>query len=174
MKNKKILIILLIIIILVILCLLLINKSNSYKYIDNNVSIEEDTNIGLYVVSKNNKIDTKSKNYKKVIDNKINDILKQEIDIENMIIIYNPYDTNKNSIKIYFITNYDVITNYKLTVNNNTSDFINLGSNYTTQHKYEISNIVLGEINKLEFEVRDRENNVIDTKTVELDFRSVK
>ena len=174
MKNKKLLVILLIIVVLVIIILLFINNRNSYKYIYDNVLIEEDSNIGLYIVDKNKKIDTKNKNYKKVVDNKINDILKQEIDIENMILIYNPYDTNKNSIKIYFITNYDVITNYKLTVNGNTSDFTSLGSNYTTQHEYEIDNIVLGEVNKLEFEVRDRENKLIDTKIVELDFRNVK
>ena len=138
MKKKSLLVVLGSIIVLIILCIFFINRTNSYNYIYKNVSLEEDTSIGtnLYVVSKNDKIDTKSKNYKKVIDDKISDVLKQEIDFENMIIIYNPYDTNKNSVKLYFITNYDVIVNYKLTVNDNLSDFSNIGNNYTTQHEY--------------------------------------
>ncbi len=165
-----------IIIILVIFFLLLINRPNSYNYIYNNVFIEEDTNIGrnLYIVSKPDKIDTKSKNYKKVIDEKINDVLKQEIDFENMIIIYNPYDTNKNSIRLYFITNDKVRVNYRLTINNNRTDFVNIGDKYTTQHKYEISNVVLGTTNILEVELRDKENKLIGTNKVELNFSSVK
>lgn len=176
MKKKSLLVVLSSIIVLIILCIFFINRTNSYNYIYKNVSLEEDTSIGtnLYVVSKNDKIDTKSKNYKKVIDDKISDVLKQEIDFENMIIIYDPYDTNKNSVKLYFITNYDVIVNYKLTVNDNLSDFSNIGNNYTTQHEYEIKDIVLGEVNVLTFELRDKEDNLIGTNKVTLNFSNVK
>lgn len=176
MKKKSSLVVVGSIIVLIILCIFFINRTNSYNYIYKNVSLEEDTSIGtnLYVVSKNDKIDTKSKNYKKVIDDKISDVLKQEIDFENMIIIYNPYDTNKNSVKLYFITNYDVIVNYKLTVNDNLYDFIRLGNSYTTQHEYEIKDIVLGEVNVLTFELRDKDNSLIGTNKVTLNFSNVK
>ncbi len=176
-KRKKLIIIISIIIILAILFLLLINRSSSYNYISNNIFIEEDTSIGrnLYIVSKPHRINTKSKNYRKVIDEKISDVLKQEIDFENMIIIYNPYDDDKNSIRLYFITNYNVKVNYKLTHSSKSSDyFTNIGKKYTTQHKYEISDIVLGEKNRLEVELRDKENKLIGTNAVELDFSNVK
>lgn len=176
-RRKKLVIIISIIIILGVSFLLLINRSSSYNYIFNNVFIEEDTSIGrnLYIVSKIGNINTKSKNYKKVIDEKINDVLKQEIDFENMIIIYNPYDNNKNSIRLYFITNYNVKVNYKLTNPSKSSDyFTTIGKKYTTQHEYELSGIVLGEKNKLEVELRDKGNKLIGTNVVELDFSSVK
>lgn len=176
-KIKKIVIIVIIIIILIISFLLLINRSSSYNYIYDNTFIEEDTSIGrnLYIVSKTGNINTKSKNYKKVIDEKISDVLKQEIDFENMIIIYNPYDNNKDSIRLYFITNYNVKVNYKLTNPSKSSDyFTTIGKKYTTQHEYELSGIVLGEKNKLEVELRDKENKLIGTNVVELDFSNVK
>lgn len=176
-KNVKLIIVILVsVIIMGLLYLLFNNRINSYNYIYKNISIEEDTNIGtnFYVVNKGKSINTKSRQYKKVMDKQIDELLKQEIDFENMIILYNPYDTNKYSIRLYFITNYDVRVNYKLTTNKIKNDFTLLGYNYTTQHRYEISDISLGTTNILEFELRDKDNKLRGTNKIELNLSNIK
>ena len=94
---KKVLIIILIIV-LIIFSYFIIHKINlgNYNYLSNHISFIEDNSIcsGCYIVKKSKDISINNKYYKRIIDEQIKDVLKQEIDFDNTIFIYNPYGNN--------------------------------------------------------------------------------
>ena len=79
------------------------NKS----WINSNVKLIKESNINknIYVVEKNENINIYNTLYQKVISKKITSLPEYNSDIDNLLMIYNPYGTNNNAVNIYFKTN---------------------------------------------------------------------
>ena len=156
------------------------NLSNK-TWLKNHVDIKEnkklDTNI--YFVSKSRDIDIYTQNYQWVIREKIDELLKQEIDLDdNIIIIYNPYGTNLLSFNIYFSYAEDVEITYKVSVNKkNIPDFTRKLNTTGDNHKdnfyqYQLVGFVPGYINTLQLEVKSKDGTSIKKK-IKLDLTDI-
>lgn len=145
------------------------------------VDIKENKKLGtnIYSVSKSRDIDIYTSNYQRVIQEKIDELLKQEIDLDdNIIIIYNPYGTNLLSFNIYFSYVEDVEITYKVSVNKkNIPDFTRKLNTTSDNHKdnfyqYQLVGFVLGYINTLELEVKSKDGTIIK-KEIKLDLTDI-
>ena len=185
--NKKILkriLLVVLIIILVVLIYIIINKAYNKKLQENmkdpnwlmkNVDITEDFAIGSNVLSVNklSDIDIYSDAYQTVIDEKINN-LKESDDytLDNPLLIYNAYGTNSSSINIYFNTDEDSYLTYTVDCDDNDiSDYTKTlyngeESNLTTTHEYQITGLVAGEKQDVNFELYNENNELIDESKI--------
>ena len=127
------------------------NKS----WINSNVKLikESSINKNIYVVEKNENINIYNMLYQKVISEKITSLLEQNSDIDNLLMIYNPYGTNNNAVNIYFKTNDYYKLDYKIKVNGY-SDFTKTPYNgkdneYSKNHSYQLIGFVMGKKNFL-------------------------
>ena len=109
--------------------------------------------------------------YQSISNEVINATLKMnEYNIENPLIIYNPYKTNKNSVNIYFNTEEEAEIKYTIKVDGY-SNFTRTLKNYENNktHSYQLIGFVMGKENTLILEATDKNNNV-KTYTFKLDF----
>lgn len=109
--------------------------------------------------------------YQSISNEVINATLKMnEYNIENPLIIYNPYKTNKNSVNIYFNTEEEVEIKYTIKVDGY-SNFTRTLKNYENNktYSYQLIGFVMGKENTLILEATDKNNNV-KTYTFKLDF----
>lgn len=145
------------------------NLSNK-TWLKKHVDIKENKKLGtnIYSVSKSRDIDIYTSNYQRVIQEKIDELLKQEIDLDdNIIIIYNPYGTNLLSFNIYFSYVEDVEIIYKVSVNKkNIPDFTRKLNTTSDNHKdnfyqYQLVGFVPGYINTLQLEVKSKDGTII-------------
>ncbi len=147
-------------------------KLKDSTWIDKNVTIST-SNISddVYIVNKNNNITTYNMLYQKNVTSKINNMLKtNNYNIDNLLMIYNPYGTNTNSVNVYFLDNDVTLTSYKIEV-----------SGYSTyenelvegNNSYELIGFVMGKKNNLTLTFTDKEGNKT-TKKYTLDFTSYK
>lgn len=127
------------------------NKS----WINSNVKLikESSINKNIYVVEKNENINIYNMLYKKVISEKITSLPEYNSDIDNLLMIYNPYGTNNNAVNIYFKTNDYYKLDYKIKVNGY-SDFAKTPNNgkdseYSKNHSYQLIGFVMGKKNFL-------------------------
>lgn len=148
---------------------------NNEDWLNRNISlVESDINDEVLKVDAPKDISTYNMLYQKVVDNKINNTLTTNYyTLENPLIIYNPYKTNKNSVNIYFNTEKKVKIRYTVKVDGY-SDFTRVVKNesdeeYNTEHSYQLIGFVMGSENTLIIETIDEENN-IETYTYTLDF----
>ena len=140
-----------------------------------NVDITEDFAIGSNVLSVNklSDIDIYSDAYQTVIDEKINN-LKESDDytLDNPLLIYNAYGTNSSSINIYFNTDEDSYLTYTVDCDDNDiSDYTKTlyngeESNLTTTHEYQITGLVAGEKQDVNFELYNENNELIDESKI--------
>ena len=182
-KKKKIIIIvgIILLITLIIVGLFIYYESkkddfyNNEDWLNRNISlVENDINDEVLKVDAPKDISTYNMLYQKVVDNKINNTLTTNYyTLENPLMIYNPYKTNKNSVNIYFNTEKKVKIRYTVKANGY-SDFTRVVKNesdeeYNTEHSYQLIGFVMGSENTLIIETIDEENN-IETYTYTLDF----
>ena len=127
------------------------NKS----WINSNVKLikESSINKNIYVVEKNENINIYNMLYQKVISEKITSLPEYNSDIDNLLMIYNPYGTNNNTVNIYFKTNDYYKLDYKIKVNGY-SDFAKTPNNgkdseYSKNHSYQLIGFVMGKKNFL-------------------------
>ncbi len=127
------------------------NKS----WINFNVKLikESSINKNIYVVEKNENINIYNTLYQKVISEKITSLPEYNSDIDNLLMIYNPYGTNNNAVNIYFKTNDYYKLDYKIKVNGY-SDFTKTPNNgkdseYSKNHSYQLIGFVMGKKNFL-------------------------
>lgn len=156
------------------------NLSNK-TWLKKHVDIKENKKLGtnIYSVSKSRDIDIYTQNYQRVIQEKIDELLKQEIDLDdNIIIIYNPYGTNLLSFNIYFSYVEDVEITYKVSVNKkNIPDFTRKLNTTSDNHKdnfyqYQLVGFVPGYINTLQLEVKSKDGTIIK-KEIKLDLTDI-
>lgn len=156
------------------------NLSNK-TWLKKHVDIKENKKLGtnIYSVSKSRDIDIYTQNYQRVIQEKIDELLKQEIDLDdNIIIIYNPYGTNLLSFNIYFSYVEDVEIIYKVSVNKkNIPDFTRKLNTTSDNHKdnfyqYQLVGFVPGYINTLQLEVKSKDGTIIK-KEIKLDLTDI-
>ena len=156
------------------------NLSNKI-WLKKHVDIKENKKLGtnIYSVSKSRDIDIYTSNYQRVIQEKIDELLKQEIDLDdNIIIIYNPYGTNLLSFNIYFSYAEDVEITYKVSVNKkNIPDFTRKLNTTSDNHKdnfyqYQLVGFVPGYINTLQLEVKSKDGTIIKKK-IKLDLTDI-
>ena len=127
------------------------NKS----WINSNVKLikESSINKNIYVVEKNENINIYNTLYQKVISEKITSLPEYNSDIDNLLMIYNPYGTNNNAVNIYFKTNDYYKLDYKIKVNGY-SDFAKTPNNgkdseYSKNHSYQLIGFIMGKKNLL-------------------------
>ena len=127
------------------------NKS----WINSNVKLikESSINKNIYVVEKNEIINIYNMLYQKVISEKITSLPEYNSDIDNLLMIYNPYGTNNNAVNIYFKTNDYYKLDYKIKVNGY-NDFTKTPNNgkdseYSKNHSYQLIGFVMGKKNLL-------------------------
>lgn len=127
------------------------NKS----WINSNVKLikESSINKNIYVVEKNENINIYNTLYQKVISEKITSLPEYNSDIDNLLMIYNPYGTNNNAVNIYFKTNDYYKLDYKIKVNGY-SDFTKTPNNgkdseYSKNHSYQLIGFIMGKKNLL-------------------------
>ena len=107
---KKIIISVISILVLTVIFFILYNIGYDNYKANNDIMFVEDKKVcsNCYVVKKDENTDTKNIYYKKLVNENIDEVLKQEIDFDNMVLLYNPYDNNKKQIEIYFKTHKEV------------------------------------------------------------------
>lgn len=156
------------------------NLSNK-TWLKKHVDIKEDKKLGtnIYSVSKSRDIDIYTQNYQRVIQEKIDELLRQEIDLDdNIIILYNPYGTNLLSFNIYFSYAEDVEITYKISVNKkNIPDFTRKLNTTSDNHKdnfyqYQLVGFVPGYINTLQLEIKAKDGTIIKKK-IKLDLTDI-
>lgn len=126
------------------------------KWVNNHVNIvTSDINNDVYVVNKDEKITTYNMTYQEVIDEQIKEF-KQNKDL---VMIYNPYSTNTNSVNIYFDTDEKVKVSYTIKVNDYSDFSKTVDSDYTASHSYQLIGFVMGEVNNLTITLEDEEGN---------------
>lgn len=182
MKKKIIIIVgIILLITLIIVGLFIYYESkkddfyNNEDWLNRNISlVESDINDEVLKVDAPKDISTYNMLYQKVVDNKINNTLTTNYyTLENPLMIYNPFKTNKNSVNIYFNTEKKVKIRYTIKADGY-SDFTKVVKNeseeeYNTEHSYQLIGFVMGSENTLIIETIDEESNV-ETYTYTLDF----
>ena len=123
-----------------------------------------------YVVKKDDDTDTKNVYYKRLINENIDEVLKQEIDFDNMILLYNPYDNDKKEMEIYFKTHKKV--SVKVTING--KEKVLYGDyDHKDIHHYVIDNLKPNSKNEFKIELIDKNNQVVDSEEKTINLRGV-
>ncbi len=183
MVLKKILLVVLIIILMIFICVL-INKAyekklkeniNDVSWLRENVDITEDFSIGSGVLSVNkiSDIDIYSSSYRKVIDEKIEDLKNSDdYTLDDPLLIYNAYGTNSSSINIYFIADEESYLKYTVECDDkDISDYTKIlyndeENNLTTTHYYQITGLVAGKTQDVIFELYDANDELIEESKI--------
>lgn len=115
--------------------------------------------------------------YQEVVDEKIEELLKDEYSLSKPLMIYNPYGTNKNSINLYFKTEDALQVEYTIQ-SKGLPDFtkvLNNGSddNLTKDHRYQLIGLVVGRENTLQIRLKNAEGEVVEEKSFDVDLRSI-
>lgn len=116
--------------------------------------------------------------YQEVVEEKIEKLCKNEYSIEEPLMIYNPYGTNRNSINIYFHTDDNLKLEYTIKVDD-IEDFTRVlknegEDNLTTNHAYQMIGFIMGKKNKLILRLKNNEDEVVTTKEFNIDFTTNK
>lgn len=124
------------------------------SWISNNTEITTTAiNPIVNTVVKDPDITTYNMLYQKVVTEKIDELLKNEYTIDMPLFVYNPYNTNANSINMYFTTEEDTRVSYTISADG-VKDFSKTlkndgDDNYTTVHKYQLLGFVMEKKNTL-------------------------
>ncbi len=185
-KKKVVKTLLILILCAIILLLFYVINNKAYKigirknlkdseWIDKNVNItSSDISDNVYIVSKNKNITTYNMLYQKNITKKINSILNNgSYTVDNILMIYNPYGTNNNSVNIYYSDESAKLISYKIEVSGYADYENNLVQNNTNNHKYELIGFIMGKKNKLTLTF-ENSNGEKTTQKYTLDFSKYK
>lgn len=182
LKILEILLIVFVILFLIIITFRFIYKNihnsnlNNKEWLEKHTNIILDTELGsdVYSISSDKDIDIYNLKYQNIVNSKISDLLLNTYSVDSPLLIYNPYGTNNLSFNIYFSTTIDTYISYKISVDN-ISDFSkDLNSNQSMNHQYQIIGFVPEHINTLTIYVKDKDNNIINTKEITLDLTKIK
>lgn len=177
-------------ILIVILITVIIAKVNAkiheqnikdYEWLTDHVSIVSNAQMGenIYSISRSSDINVYNDNFRKVIDEKYNEIDKTYYTFTSPLIIYNLYGTNILSFNMYFNTEEESYLDYTIQVENDKiSDFKrtlkNSGEgNLTTLHEYQLIGFVPGYVNTLKLELKNADDEVIESNEIVLDLTKV-
>lgn len=135
------------------------------EWVSDHVKISLDREIdNVYTVKKSKYITIDNDHYKEVVDEKIDELLKENFDISSPLVILNPYGDKKLDAYIYFNTDEETKVSYNISVNNWRIDDIsgnlkNNGKNgYTKEHSYVIE-LVPGERNVITLTAKKKNNS---------------
>lgn len=153
-----------------------------YDWLKQNVYLTSNTSLGTNVVSvsKSEDINIYNENYRKVINEVYEELDKSYYEFTYPLIIHNLYGTNTLGFNVYFETEEKYQLEYVITIDDdNINDFKrtlkNSGeNNLTTIHEYQLIGFVPGYVNSLTLNLKDEDNNIVETQTIELDLTSVK
>lgn len=179
MKKKIIVIVgVLVLITVIVLGLIFLYESKKSELFKNRAWLEKHISLKISKISNEVLIMDAPKDisaynmlYQSISNEVINATLKMnEYNIENPLIIYNPYKTNKNSVNIYFNTEEEVEIKYTIKVDGY-SNFTRTLKKYENNktYSYQLIGFVMGKENTLILEATDKNNNV-KTYTFKLDF----
>lgn len=115
--------------------------------------------------------------YQEAVDEKIEELLKDDYSFQQPLMIYNPYGTNKNSINLYFKTEEAYQVEYVVQVKG-LPDFARTLKNdgedeLVSDHRYQLIGLVVGRKNTLVLKLKNAEGEVVDEKSWELDLRGI-
>lgn len=153
-----------------------------YAWLSENVSIKQASSIEehAYRVMRSADIDIYNANYRKVIDEKYQELKPGPFTFAGPLIIHNLYGTNPLSLNMYFKTEEEVYLKYIISVKDNLDipEFErvmkNTGKdNLTTTHEYQIVGFVPGYVNTIRFEIRDKDDKIVETMERDYDFTNV-
>ncbi len=150
------------------------NLKNS-SWIDKNVNITfSDINNNVYTVEKNKNIIVYNMLYQKNVTKKINAMIKtNNYNSNNLLMIYNPYGTNTNSINVYYKEKNVELSSYKIEVNGY-SEFENeLVQSNSNIHSYELIGFIMGKKNTLTLTFTNKNGETRNKKYI-LDFTKYK
>ena len=190
-NNQKILIVVLVIGVLIAISYLYITgldklaKIESQKNLNRKDWIEEHVKIQDSVYGKNVKEIEYNENivpfnmlYQEVVEEEIEKLCQDEYSIEEPLMIYNPYGTNRNSINIYFHTDDNFKLEYTIKVDG-VDDFTKVlknegEDNLTTNHAYQMIGFIMGKKNKLILTLKNNKDEVVTTEEFNIDFTTNK
>ena len=152
-----------------------------YDWLKDHVAFTYNSTFGdiAISVSKSNDIDIYNKNYRKVISEAYEDLDKTYYEFSYPLIIYNLYGTNNLGFNIYFEYEEETSLEYVITVDDDKiGDFKrtlkNDGeNNLTTVHEYQLIGFVPGYVNNLTLNLKDKNGDIVETQTFELDLTSI-
>lgn len=160
MNKKKILIIT--ILSLVIILLLIFTD----RIISNNLTLEFNDDIGVYIVNNEDNIEIIAKNYQKDISKLIHNKLNNKIYTkEKPLMILNPYGTNITGLYINFFTLEKVKIEYTISIEGEgIPEYTNtLSGGLTRKHEGQIIGLIQGYENTITIKLIDKNNKIKST-----------
>lgn len=153
----------------------------NYDWLKQHVFFVSDATLGDSVVSvsKSSDINIYNENYRKVISEAYEEMDKSYYEFSYPLIIYNLYGTNTLGFNIYFETEEESSLEYVVTVNDDKIDEFKrtlkntAKNNLATIHEYQLIGFVPGYINSLTLNLRDKNGDIMETQTIELDLTSI-
>ena len=130
----------------------------------------------------------KTENYKTVYTEKFQKDRDKEIEdikntrnysFQNSLMILNPYQTNTNSLYLYFKTSTPSKLRYTIHVeNSNIKDYTKTLYNdsdnqLTTEHEYLLTGLIPDKVNQITLELLNENDDIIKTKTVDIQAGSL-
>lgn len=113
-------------------------------------------------------------------DEKIEEIKKvRNYSFQNSLMIMNPYQTNTNSLYVYFKTSTPSKLRYTVHVDNSdikdyTNTLYNDGeNNLTTEHEYLLTGLIPDKVNHITLELINVDGDVIKTKSIDIQAGSL-
>lgn len=152
------------------------NHKDDEKWVDKNINLIENYQIGDGVLSvdmpKDLKLDNKS--YNKAVSDEINKLLINSYKIEEPLFIYDPFKFDETSLNIYFYTGEKYKFEYYITtdsISNGTEsfEFIRMKNEDGTdilnnKHFYILKGLKTGKKNNLIIRILDEYDNIIDSQ----------
>ena len=113
-------------------------------------------------------------------DEKIEEIKSlRSYTFQNSLMIINPYQTNTNSLYVYFETTTPSKLRYTIHVEDNdikdyTNTLYNEGENgLTTEHEYLLTGLIPDKVNHITLELLNKNNDVVKTKSIDIQAGSL-
>ena len=151
-----------------------------YEWLSHNVEIvDSDLGQNIYTIEKDRDIDIYNPNYRRVIDEKLDYLTTSRYTFNYPLIIYTLYGTNNLSLNVFFDTDEDYYVDYTISSDSkNIIDFsrvlYNTGkNNMTKNHEYQIIGLLKGYKNVVTLNLRDSDNEIVNTKKIEVDLTNL-
>jgi len=170
------------------LVLVIISLNDYNKELNDFSAPREETELIKLNYNLGENIYTVSTSYEEIYDlNHIEEINSQyenlkdnlRYNIENPLLVYNLYGTNKLGLNIYFKSNKKAYLEYTVVVDDeNVSNFTRVlknegKNNLTKNHEYQIIGLVPGYVNTLKLELKNKKDEVISTNEIVIDLKEI-